>query len=183
MKKLNWCTKAEDHAYMKLRKAQNWEIAKRSKAECWMRDNLRIAGLKFCRQQQWGMRLFDFWNAKLGIAIEVDGPEHNPSYDAYRDEYNFRRSGIVVLRVPNFDVEQSERLIGFIRAETTLKERKTRLGIDGHSKIERRSLVDKPYPPSLLAEYIGRRMNAENCRADALAEKMRVSSAEAFCGA
>lgn len=158
MKKLNWCTKASDHAYMRMRRSQNWELSKRSAAEYWMRDNLRHSGYTFARQIPWGNRLFDFWNLALGIAVEVDGPEHDKAYDAYRDEYNFRRSGIVVLRVPNFDSEMSNRVICFIRREITLKERKIVLGIAGHTKEIKRSLVDLPYPPSLLQKYLAERL-------------------------
>lgn len=71
--------------------------------------------------------MFDFWNAGLGIAIEIDGAEHDPVYDQYRDRYNYYRSGILVLRVPNFDDAAMDLAIDVIRNAETHAERKEKI--------------------------------------------------------
>lgn len=103
MKPLRWSTNADDHRYMRERQAQNVAQADGNAAEEWMQGLLATTRRHWTRQAIWGHRIFDFWSAELGAAVEVDGWSHDPDYDAYRDEYNFRRSGIVVLRVRNFD--------------------------------------------------------------------------------
>jgi very-short-patch-repair endonuclease len=154
MNKLRWCTTPVQVQYMRLRQEQNMAVAKHNPNESWMRSKLAATDLRWTRQPIWGYRLFDFWNYALGIAVEVDGPEHQPDYDAYRDEYNFRRSGIVVLRVRNRNEEDADMAIQFIKASCTLQERKKAIGIAGVTKAARRALIAKPYPPSLLQAYI-----------------------------
>lgn len=151
MKALNWNTTKEDHAYMKVRKFQNIASSLNNPNENWMAS---LLDLKWSRQAIWGKRLFDFWNPVLGIAIEVDGFEHNPKYDSYRDEYNFRRSGIVVLRVRNRNEMDAERAFAFVKCADGWMKRKSKLGIDGNTKASRRSLAVLPYPPSLLEQFI-----------------------------
>lgn len=141
MKPLNWPSNAEQAAYMRMRKDQNIGRSLRNPNENWMALKLNATVRKWTRQATWGMRLFDFWCAELGIAVEVDGPEHREDYDAYRDEYNFRRSGIVVLRVRNLNEEDAEKALAAISREVTWKERREALGIHKGSKKDRRRLV------------------------------------------
>jgi hypothetical protein len=88
------------------------------------------------------------------MAVEVDGLEHRPDYDQYRDEYIFRRSGIVVIRVRNRNEEDASRALSLIARSVGWQERKVDLGIT--SKREAKFLASKPYPPSMLAEYLAR---------------------------
>lgn len=111
MKPLRWTTNAEEHAYMAERQRQNIFNSNNNKSENWFIEKLHGTGLKWARQSQWGYRIFDFWNHNLGVAIEVDGKGHRKKYDSYRDEYNFRRSGIVVLRVRAFSVRNKPGLL------------------------------------------------------------------------
>lgn len=159
MKPLNWNTTAEDAAYMRMRQIQNLATSSRNPNEQWVARRLEELGLKFNRQTIWGRRLFDFWNPVLGIAIEVDGKDHDADYDAYRDEYNFRRSGIVVLRLPNRDELTLERICAFVRCADNLAIRKQKLGIAGDSKAAKRSLAVLPYPPSLLNQFVAENTN------------------------
>ena len=38
-----------------------------------MAEKLAATGHRWSRQAIWGKRIFDFWCATLGIAVEVDG--------------------------------------------------------------------------------------------------------------
>lgn len=145
------------HAYMKERKKQNQEQCKYSQAEAWMYEKLKSqTKFKWTRQAQWGYRLFDFWSGLLGCAVEVDGPEHDADYDNYRDEYNFRRSGIVVLHVRNFREDDATDALNVIGKLTNHRDRKIQLGISGNTREVRRRLAKLPYDPSRrqLAAFI-----------------------------
>lgn len=117
----------------------------KSAAEAWMADKLASTGMKWTRQAQWGYRLFDFWSAKLGVAVEVDGSEHKKEYDAYRDEYNYRRSGIIVLRVRNMNEEDAQKaLLEIASCKEDWRQRRKSMGIEG-SKKQKSHLADMPY--------------------------------------
>lgn len=144
MNKLRWCCDSKSSKYMRMRKEQNLARALTNKNENWMADLLVTTGLKWTRQAQWGYRIFDFWCAHLGVAVEVDGAEHREDYDAYRDEYNFRRSGIVVLRVRNKSEEDAAIALASIREQTPWKDRREVMGLNAGSKKARRKWVTAP---------------------------------------
>lgn len=156
MRALNWNTNQEQAEEMRQRQQFLKSICLRNKAENWMSGILERTELKWTRQAVWGRRVFDFWNGEKGIAVEVDGPHHEQQrhYDLYRDEYNFRRSGIIVLRVANFDEVAASDALQIIFAETIHKDRKARIGIQGSGFNTRRILSSLPYPPSLLKKYL-----------------------------
>lgn len=130
IKKLRYPTNRDSHEYMRMRQWQNLEQCKTNRAEDWMAKILkRETDLKWNRQAQWGYRLFDFWNSKLGVAVEVDGDEHDQSYDSYRDKYNFERSGIIVLRVRNFDEVGANQVIKEIKLVESWFERRLKMGL------------------------------------------------------
>ena len=139
---------------MNLRQKENIKRSQFNPNELWMKKKLDATRFKFTRQAMWGMRLFDFWCHDLGIAVEVDGPEHNKKYDSYRDEYSFRRSAVVVLRVRNLNELDAEFAISFINQSNGHLERKVEIGIKGNTKHCRTRLAKMPYPPSMLEEYI-----------------------------
>lgn len=114
---------------MKMRQQQNQIACQRIKAETWASKRLQSTGLKWKRQVQWGFRLFDFWCYAKGIAVEIDGQSHNADYDDDRDTKDFQRSGILVLRVPNWDEETMERTLSIIASAETWNERRLRLGL------------------------------------------------------
>ena len=124
---------------MQERKRQNRVRIGKSKAEEWFAAKLTSSGERWTRQAQWGYRLFDFWCARLGVAIEVDGAEHRAAIDRYRDAYNFQRSGIVVLRIPNFDEKAAEAVLAKVAAEVAWSERRNALGLHGRGKRAARS--------------------------------------------
>jgi very-short-patch-repair endonuclease len=141
MKPLRWPTNKEQHDYMRMRAVQNLERALVNKNENWMACKLQGSGFKWKRQAQWGNRIFDFWCSSLGIAIEIDGPEHDHIYDAYRDEYNLRRSGILVLRVRNLSEEDASICMATVASSCSWRERKEGLNIVASTKKGRRRLV------------------------------------------
>lgn len=141
MKPLRWGTKSDEHKYMQMRQQQNLERCVSNANENWMAEKLKATGLKWRRQAQWGMRLYDFWCAHLGVAVEVDGPEHDEDYDKHRDEYNLRRSGIVVLRVRNMNEEDAEKALAAIAYASTWRERRDVMGLNVSGKAARRRLV------------------------------------------
>ena len=98
---MRWVVRKEQAEYMRERQKQN--LGKTVQAESWAIERLKRTNRNWTRQAIWGCRLFDFWCHELGIAVEIDGLTHDKSYDKARDEYNFYRSGIIVLRVPNYD--------------------------------------------------------------------------------
>lgn len=114
---------------MRMRQSQNIVKSKNNPNEIWMRDKLLSTGLKWKRQAQWGYRIFDFWNHELGIAVEVDGLEHNKIYDVSRDEHNFNRSGILVIRVKNKNESDAVSAVSEIRLATSWNSRRHRLGL------------------------------------------------------
>lgn len=144
MKKLKYQTDKESSDYMAGRCRQNKVRCLSSKAETWALAMLSRTGRKWTRQAMWGFRIFDFWNAEIGCAIEIDGPEHNAEIDRYRDEYNFRRSGIVVLRVKNFDVADMNAAIRNIHDLGGWQERRASLGFT-EAKRSRHVLAAQPY--------------------------------------
>ncbi len=111
---MKWPTDKSQHSYMKKRQIQNESICIFNENENWMFNKLKDTKYKWSRQSQWGYRLFDFWNHYLGIAIEVDGLEHKKGYDKIRDDYNFIKSGILVLRINNKDEKRAKEIIDFI---------------------------------------------------------------------
>lgn len=127
---MKWPTNKNNHAYMRERQRQNRITCLNSKAESWMLDKLKGTGLKWTRQATWGYRLFDFWNHLIGVAIEVDGPEHMSFYDKVRDEYNYRTSGIAVLRVRNFNNQDALCALEKISKSESWNERRAALGLN-----------------------------------------------------
>lgn len=113
---------------MAMRKKQN--LGKYSQAEEWMNDLLKKTDYKWSRQARWGWRLFDFWNHTLGIAVEVDGREHNSERDKLRDSIEWDRSRIVIYRVPNFDQQSAVSVLEKINRSETWNERRIKAGMD-----------------------------------------------------
>lgn len=120
---------SEQHQHMDMRQKQNRAVALRNPNEKWMAGLLAQTEHKWTRQARWGWRIFDFWNHTLGIAVEVDGPEHDAERDAERDSYNLRRSGILVLRVRNGNEHDAHRALQEIGRSVTWWERRRAWGI------------------------------------------------------
>lgn len=156
MKSLRWPTSKEQSAYMRMRKDQNLINCQDSKAEAWMKKKLNGTGIKWSRQATWGYRIFDFWSHFLGCVVEADGIEHDPDYDNYRDEYVFRRSGIVAIRVDNFNEEKASKAIEIIGKLGCHQERKKVLGLYDLMRRNKGPMAPLPYfsDHRLSASYI-----------------------------
>jgi very-short-patch-repair endonuclease len=152
MKPIKWITTSKKHAYMAHRQEQNKNKSRYNLNENWMADKLKSTSYKWTRQAVWGFRMFDFWCSTVGVAVEVDGIEHKKDYDAYRDEYNFRRSGIVVLRVRNMNEEDAKVAIDTIDKIGDWKERRKNMGLE--NKKTKLNLVNVQDDRSLLKEFL-----------------------------
>ncbi len=110
--------------------------------ENWMLSRLEAeTDLKWTRNAMWQKRLFDFWNDEIGVAVEVDGLEHlkKKDYDAYRDKYNFYRSGIIVLRVRNLNNQDADKAIETINNTGFWQDRRDSMGLN-NKKLKRDKL-------------------------------------------
>ncbi len=125
----DYTTTAKEHAYMAMRQAQNRAICSTNKAENWFKTKLFTTGRKWTRQARWGFRIFDFWNHELGLAIEIDGPEHNYNEDLIRDQKEWVRSRILIFRVKNFNEAEAFHVIYFIKTCSTWNERREFAGM------------------------------------------------------
>ncbi len=115
--------------YMADNQSKNKARAAGNKNELWMANHLKTTGVKWTPQARWGFRIFDFWCAKLGIAVEVDGPEHDHEWDSRRDAANYAVSGILVLRVKNKCKEDAFAVLEAIATSETWNERRKNLGM------------------------------------------------------
>jgi very-short-patch-repair endonuclease len=154
MKPLKWPVNAEQHADMRRKQLLNRANSRVNVCEDWLSAKLEATGQKWTRQAQWGYRLFDFWCPLLGVAVEIDGPEHDPVRDAYRDEYNFRRSGIVVLRVPNMDENAVVRAVAIIEKLGPWQDRRRQLKLDQGRNRDRQRAACQNAGRRRLEEYL-----------------------------
>jgi hypothetical protein len=76
--------------------------------------------------------LFDFWNARKGVAIELDGPK--PDAGGEEDRHARERSGIVVYRVKSFDESRLQLVMTEAECLEDWGTRRDRLGIPSKLK-------------------------------------------------
>jgi very-short-patch-repair endonuclease len=119
----------EQHEHMAMRQQQNMDRAVRNPNENWMASILDETAQSWTRQARWGWRVFDFWCRELGVAIEVDGPEHRHARDSKRDDYSLRRSGILVIRVRNRNEEDAANALAVIGSSGSWWDRRRALGV------------------------------------------------------
>jgi very-short-patch-repair endonuclease len=158
MKPLKWITDREKSEYMKAMKDINLFKCQTNKNENKVWSEL---GDGWSRQAVRGYRIHDFWNHRLGCAIEVDGAEHDRDYDNYRDEYNFRGSGVVILRVRNGNQEDIIEVLRVLPLMNDHATRKARMGILSNTKEGRRVLSALPYDKNKLmfVEFLAKEYN------------------------
>jgi very-short-patch-repair endonuclease len=124
-----WPCKKNLSDHMAMRQAENRKICKTNRNENWMLEKLTETGRKWTRQARWGFRLFDFWNHDLGVAVEVDGPEHDQDRDAYIDAHFMKKSGILTIRVKNRDEAGARAAIEAISKAMSWNARRASLGL------------------------------------------------------
>ena len=142
MRKLRFPTTKKEHEMLNARKEDLLSRSSFSKAENHALEIIKSYGLNPSRQAIWGYRLYDFWFHDKGIAIEIDGIEHDKVYDEYRDKYNYLRSGILVYRSTNFDSDRIHGVCKSIINDSSWIDRKKIMVIHGDGKKSRRKLID-----------------------------------------
>lgn len=137
-KPLKWPTCKEQSDYMRQRQQENLQRSLTNCNENWMAQLLKPRRVKehWERQYRWGYRIYDFFSMKLGIAIEVDGPEHDKNYDTFRDVHNFLRSGVVVLRVRNKNEDDAQAVLRFVEVSSTRLERRRLIAPTSVARME-----------------------------------------------
>ena len=63
----------------------------------------RRLGFKFKREHPFGGYRLDFYCAEAKVALELDGEQHDPIYDAERDRY-LSEFDVLVIRIPNIEL-------------------------------------------------------------------------------
>jgi len=132
--------------HMEMRRVQNLKMALVSRAENWMFAKLKcIQGVKWIRQYVFGYRIFDFFDKKWGIAVEVDGPEHDEEYDTLRDDKNRDENAVIIYRVNNFDGEDAKfaisRIRKFIKDGKSWAVRKSKVRVREKTKLPKKESV------------------------------------------
>ena len=102
-----WPVNKELTDHMLMRQLQHREKGLTKAEEWFFKYYLSKTNLKWNKQCRWGFRLFDFWNHHLGLAVEVDGPEHNTETDLIGDFKEWERSRIITIRVRNFNKDDA----------------------------------------------------------------------------
>lgn len=134
-------------------KAENFARSLKNPNENWLAALLAETAWQFNRQCLMGDRIFDFWSKELGVAIESDGKGHDPEWDYQRDEWNFRRSAIVVLRVRNRNLADASKAIALLPRLGTFSERRGFL-FKKEAKASLMRFTALPDRPSLLECYL-----------------------------
>jgi len=130
MKHYAWPTTKEEALHMKQRQKENLISSKINKSENWFYQKLLTTNYKWSRQSILGVRLYDFWCHHLGIAVEIDGLEHDKNRDYGRDKTDYEVSGIIVLRVRNFNEEDANKAIKEINDKNeNWNDRRIKLGL------------------------------------------------------
>ncbi len=93
----------DDREWIQHRAAELRREMPEAEVMLWSRLRGRALGYRFRRQYVVGRRIIDFYCPQRRLAIEVDGPTHDPSRDERGDAW-LASKGIRVLRFANDDV-------------------------------------------------------------------------------
>lgn len=159
MKKLPFPTNKIASEAMRKQQAAALETCDKDPGEAWVRSKLWAIDWAWTRKAIWGCRLFDFWYPTLGIAVQVDKEGQDDEAEAYADEYNYRRSSILVLRVEPFNEDDMNRALEALKIAELWKERRARLGNligDAHPPAAKKTKKakkpkKKPFPACFVA--------------------------------
>lgn len=144
--KPGWPTGKEAARHMREMKKKN--LGNCVRAEIWA---ARLLPKGLTRQACWGFKIMDFWCAERGVRIEIDGQSHDPLQDYYIDEWFFRRSGILTLRVPNYDLGSLSAARFVLLREATWKARK--------ELVRELDMCGRLALPSMLGCYLNSRFS------------------------
>jgi len=133
---MRWVVNHGQMEYMRKRQDEARVLSMSSECDNWADGVLRTGCLKWTRKAIWGCRLFDFWNARKGVAIELDGPKSDAGQE--EDRHARERSGIAVYRVTSFDEAQLRSVMSEAEGSDDWAVRRERLGIP--SKLKGKSI-------------------------------------------
>lgn len=89
-------------------------------------------GIKITKQARRWYRIFDFRVPSKWLAIEIDWGYHTGKQkrkDNHYDKYNYERSWIITLRVPNRDNEKALEVMQTIEQEISWRDRRRNLWV------------------------------------------------------
>jgi hypothetical protein len=129
---MRWPVNHEQSEYMRKLQREARMPGRSHESENWADGILRTGCLKWTRKAIWGCRLFNFWNARKGVAIELDGPK--PDAGDEEDRHARERSGIAVYRVKSFDESQLRSAMSKAECLEDWGIRRDRLGIPSKLK-------------------------------------------------
>ncbi|MFO0744002.1 MAG: endonuclease domain-containing protein [Candidatus Paceibacterota bacterium] len=71
--------------------------------------NRKIFDLKFSRQKIFGEFIVDFYCARLGLVLEIDGEIHESQkeHDQERENYLINNYNLKILRIKNSEIDES----------------------------------------------------------------------------
>lgn len=131
---------SEHHEHMAKRQKER-RVNGMTMSEKWFIDKIApLTGHKWTHEARWGFRLFDFWNSNLGLAVEIDGPEHDASLDSFRDKKEWERSRILIFRIRNENKEDAARFLEFIKSCQSWNERRLK---DSFKPVRGGDLADR----------------------------------------
>ena len=124
---MEWPVNREQMEYMKKLQYEARVLSRSNVGDNWADAILATGTLKWTRKAIWGCRLFDFCNARKGVAIELDEPK--PGAGAEEDRHARERSGIAVYRVRSFDEGHLRLVMAQAESLEDWTVRRDRLGI------------------------------------------------------
>jgi hypothetical protein len=124
---MKWPVNREQMEYMKKLQYEARVLSESNVSDNWADTILATGTLKGTRKAIWGCRLFDFWNGRKGVAIELDLPK--PGAGQEEDRHARERSGIAVYRVKSFDEGHLRLVLSEAESLEDWAVRRDRLGI------------------------------------------------------
>lgn len=125
---LEWPMTKTEAAEIKQQKTMALAGALQHPAHQWMAQKLRLSGLRMNPQAAWGWRLFDFWCAEKGVAIDLIEPGDATDYTDV-DLKELFRSGILIRRLRHFDNNEADYLIQMTKEEPFWNARRAQMGL------------------------------------------------------
>lgn len=155
MKSLTWPTKKEESEFVRTLRNQKINKAKGNSYVLSIIPLFEKNLLMWTQHAIWGFRVYDFLCSEKGVVIQIQESEEDYEENIHGDEYHFRRSGLVVLRL-NRDDDTSILDSYFSVADmlNSWQERKYILRLDATTRKERRWLSSKPDFPYMLPDYL-----------------------------
>ncbi len=124
-------------------------LKNRTKAEIWAEEILlkHFQWFDFIPEYIYKFRRFDFYFPPLKIAVEIDGGYHNKpkqlQIDLDNDAFLMKKNNVIVMRVPNFDLDRLLEVITQIKRIRATAVLRPKVCTSGNKKL--RSIFTKPF--------------------------------------